>query len=136
MHLQLLAIPTAGGEKAAEDEHRTRHCCLQKLRCSSQGDHPDLTLNAAWATRLDLFRLVSDKPLDNGHTCRRKPHRLTLDENPAQFDAVRQSRDDQAAGCAADSTCDGSRSSSSDLDFSSFIIGDGALTARFVRIVK
>jgi hypothetical protein len=63
-----------------------------------------------------------------GTAGRRETQRLALDQDSGQLDAVQQSLDNQAAGCSAGATASagaGSRTSSIDLDFSSFIIGEG-----------
>ena len=73
---------------------------------------------------------MPDQAFHYRHTGRCKTLRLALDQDTNKLDAVQQSLDNQAAGSAA------ARASSSDLDFSSFIIGDGPLTARLVLIVR
>ena len=79
---------------------------------------------------------MPDQAFRDRYAGRRKAQGLALDQDPTELDAVKQSLENQAAGCAAGSAGAGSRTSSKDLDFSSFIIGEGVLTARLVRIVK
>ena len=79
---------------------------------------------------------MPDQAFADRHTSRCKTQRLALDQGSGELDAVQQRLVNQAAGCPAVAAGAGSRTSSSDLDFSSFIIGDGVLTARLVRIVR
>jgi len=107
MHLQLLAMPAAGSEKATQNEPGARLHRLQRARDRSQRDQADLTIDTARATSLELLGLVSEHPLDNRYAGRREAQRLPFDKHAGQFDAVQQSPGDQAVGCAALSASEG-----------------------------
>ena len=114
---------------------------MQPLCRCTQGDGLDFAFDTPWAARFKLLGLMPDQAFHYRHTGRCKTLRLALDQDTNKLDAVQQSLDNQAAGSAAAwstaaSAGEGSRASSSDLDFSSFIIGDGPLTARLVLIVR
>ena len=95
-------------------------------------------LDAPRAARFDLFRLMPDHTLRYRHLGRSEPQSAALDQNSGQFNAVQLSLNSQAAGCSAatTSTAASSRTSIIDLDFSSFIIGDGSVTARFILMIR
>mgnify|MGYP001417973632 CR=1 FL=1 len=110
---------------------------MQPLCRRPQGDGLDFTLDVSWATRFNLLRLMPDQTFRYRHTGWRKTQRFALDQGSSEFNAVQQSLvNNQAAGSAAASAGAGSRTSSKDFDLSSFIIGDGVLTARLVLIVR
>lgn len=133
----LLAVAAPGGQKARQMEGSPRICRLQPLCRGTQSNGLDFTFDTSWTTRFELFGLVPDQTFHYRHTSRRKTQRLALDQDSSELDAVQQSLSNQAAGSpAASSAGSGSRACSSDLDFSSFIIGDGPLTARLVLIVR
>ncbi len=136
MQSRLLAVPAARRQKAGQTKLRARSRRLQPLRHAAQGNRLDFAFDAPPAAGFELFRLVPDQAFADRHAGRRETQRLALDQGSGQLDAIQRSLDNQAAGCPAASPAAGSRTSSIDFDFSSFIIGDGEVTARLVRIVR
>ena len=138
MQSQLFAALTSGGQKARQMNRHSRCRRLQPLGRLAQTDGLDFALDAPRATRFDLFRLMPDHTLRYRHLGRSEPQSAALDQNSGQFNAVQLSLNSQAAGCsaAATSTAASSRTSIIDLDFSSFIIGDGSVTARFILMIR
>jgi len=134
MQPRLPAVPAAGGEKTAQLQPCPGTRGLQPACRFAESDRRQLTLDAAMAAGLELLRLVTDQALRDRYAGRGEAQRLALDQDSAELDPVQQRLGVQAAGCSP--VAAGSRTSSSDLDFSSFIIGDGALTARLVLIVR
>ena len=120
--------------------NRHSRCCrLQPLRRLAQTNGLDFTLDAPRATRFDLLRLVPDHTFRHRHAGRGETQRFALDQDSGQFNAVQLSLNNQAAGCSAaasTTTTASSRASIIDLDFSSFIIGDGSVIARLVLMVR
>ena len=120
--------------------NRHSRCCrLQPPRRLAQTDGLDFTLDAPRATRFDLLRLMPDHTFRYRHAGRGETQRFALDQDSGQFNAVQLSLDSQAAGCSAaasTSTATSSRTSIIDLDFSSFIIGEGSVIARFILMVR
>jgi len=104
----------------------------------------DFTLDAPWIACFDLLRLVPDHAFRYRHGSRGKTQYLALDQDSGQFNAVQLSLNNQAAGStstsasasASTSGAASSRASIIDLDFSSFIIGEGSVTAFFILIVR
>ena len=106
----------------------------------------DFTLDLPWVARFDLFRLVPDHAFRYWHGGRGETQHLALDQDSGEFNAVQLSLNTQAAGStsASDSASDSASASSTassrtsiiDLDFSSFIIGEGSVTAFFILMVR
>ena len=136
MQSWLLAVAAPGSEKPRQPERRPRTRRLQPACRRTQGNRLDFTLDTSWAARFDLLGLMPDQAFRDRYAGRRKAQGLALDQDPTELDAVQQSLENQAAGCAAGSAGAGSRTSSIDFDFSSFIIGEGVVTARLVLIVR
>ncbi|MBS1229156.1 MAG: hypothetical protein H6R17_2433 [Proteobacteria bacterium] len=112
---------------------------LQPSRRLTQTDGLDFALDTPRATRFNLLRLVPDHTFRYRHLGRGETQRAALDQDSSQFNAIQLSLDSQAAGCSAaasTATTASSRTSIIDLDFSSFIIGDGSVTARFILMVR
>ena len=115
---------------------------LQPSGRLAQSNGLDFTLDAPWVTRFDLFRLVPDHAFRYRHGSRGKTQYLALDQDSGEFNAVQLSLNNQAAGStsASDSASASSTASSRtpiiDLDFSSFIIGEGSVTAFFILMVR
>ena len=111
---------------------------LQPLGRLAQADGLDFTFDAPGAPRFNLFRLVCYHAFRYRHGGRRETQRLALDQDSGEFDAVQLSLNYQAAGAdsVSTSTAATSRTSIIDFDFSSFIIGDGPVTAFFILMVR
>ena len=138
MQSQLLAVLTSGGQEAGQMHRHSRCRRLQPLGRLAQTDGLDFALDAPRTARFDLFRLMTDHALGDRHSGRGETQRTALDQDTGQFKLVQLSLNNQAAGCsaAATSTAASSRTSIIDLDFSSFIIGDGSVTARFILMIR
>ena len=81
MQSRLLAVPAPGGEKARQLERCARRCRLQPLCRRAQGNGVDFALDAAWAARFKLLRLVPDQAFHYRHTGGREAQRLALDQD-------------------------------------------------------
>ena len=118
----------------------SRSCRLQPPGRLAQTDGLDFALDAPRATRFNLLRLVADHTFRHRHLSRGETQRFALDQCSSQLNAVQLSLYSQAAGsttaAASTSTVASSRTSIIDLDFSSFIIGDGSVIARLVLMVR
>lgn len=139
MQSQLFAVLALGGQEAGQTNRHSRCRCLQPLGRLAQTDGLDFTLDAPRTTRFDLLRLMPDHTFRYRHPGRGETQRTALDQDSSQFNAIQLSLDNQAAGCSAAataSTAASSRTSIIDLDFSSFIIGDGSVIARFILMVR
>ena len=139
MQSQLFAVLTSGGQKARQMNRHSRCRRLQPLGRLAQTDGLDFALDAPRAARFDLFRLMPDHTLRYRHLGRSETQCAALDQDSGQFNAVQLSLNIQAAGCSAaasTTTTASSRASIIDLDFSSFIIGDGSVIARLVLMVR
>lgn len=90
-------------------------------------------------TCFDLFRLMPDHTFRYRHGGWGKTQRLALDQDTGDFNAIQLSLGNQADGCSAStagSAAASSRTSIIDFDFSSFIIGEGVVTAFFILMVR
>jgi len=115
---------------------------LKPLGRLAQTNGLDFTLDAPWITCFDLLRLVPDHAFRYRHGSRGITQFLALDQDSSEFNAVQLSLNNQAAGSTSasasvsTSSTASSRTSIIDLDFSSFIIGEGPVTAFFILMVR
>ena len=137
MQSQLFAALTLGGEKSNHPNLRPRCCGLEPPCHISQSDRLNIALNSPLNSGFSLLRLVSNNAFDNRHSRRSKTKRLSLDQGPGQLNAIQLSLDNQLAAAslafAAGSSC---AAANIDFDLSSFIIGEGVVTARFILMVR
>ncbi len=148
MQSKLLAVLALGGEKTGQTKRSSRRGGLQPLGGRTQADGLDFTLDAPWTPRFHLFRPMPDHTFHDRHAGRGETQRFALNQGSGQFDrifrSIQQSLDNQAAGCSAGlaaasagaDTAASALASIIDLDFSSFIIGDGVVMARLVLMVR
>ena len=138
MQTQLLAVPAFRRQKAGQMNSRSRCRRLQPLGRLAQADGLNFTLDAPLTTGFKLLRLVPDQAFDDRHRGWSETQRLALDQRSSEFNAVQLRLNNQAAGAASATASAGAagRTSIIDLDFSSFIIGDGSVTAFFILMVR
>ena len=148
MQSKLLAVLALGSEKTGQTKRSPRRGGLQPLGGRAQADGMDFTLDAPWTPRFHLFRPMHDHTFHDRHAGRGETQRFALYQGSGQFDRIfrsmQQSLDNQAsatasagAGVATGAVTGASALTSIiDLDFSSFIIGDGVVMARLVLMVR
>ena len=139
MQSQLFAALASCSKKARQPQVRPRRRGLQPFGGFTQTDGLDFTFNPPWATGFDLFRLMSNDAFRNRHAGRGVTQRLALDQCSREFDAVQLSLGNQFAGAGWTSASAAGCSSWASIierDFSSFIIGEGVVTARFILMVR
>jgi len=136
----LSAVAAARGEKTADTQCRSGSRGLQPLRRLTDGQCLDVAFDLPRAAGFDLLRAVRDQAFDHRHAGRGVTQGFPLDQRAGQLEAIQcgdsANPDTQAAGAAGDSLGAASRVSSIDFDFSSFIIGEGVVTARLVRMIR
>ena len=135
MQSQLLAALTARCQKARQSNQHSRNCRLQPLRRFAQTDGLDFALDAPCAACFNLLRLMSNHAFGNRYGCRCIAQGTTFHQRSNQFNPVQLSLNNQLAAAALVSA-GASEAASIDFDFSSFIIGDGVVTAFFILIVR
>ena len=135
MQSQLLAALTARCQKARQSNYCTWNRRLQPLRHFAQTDRLDFTLDAPCATRFNLLRLMGNHALGNWYGGRRVAQGTTFNQCSNQFNPVQLSLNNQLATAALVSA-GASEAGSIDFDLSSFIIGEGVVTAFFILMVR
>lgn len=110
--------------------------CLQPPGGLAQTDGLDFTLDTPCTTRLDLVRLMPDQYFRYRHGGRGITKCLALDQDAGEFYAIQLSLNNQSAATSATSAAGSSWAPIIDFDLSSFIIGEGVVTARFILTVR
>ncbi len=141
MQSGLPAVTASGGEKTAQSQRYSGTGFLQPAGCRSDGYRLDVAFDLSRVAGFDLFRVVGDQAFDDRYPGRSEAQRFAFDQRTGQLDAIfgaiQPTLAIQAAASPAGASAGaGSRASSIDFDFSSFIIGDGVVTARLVRMIR
>ncbi len=139
MHSQLFAVLASRSQKTGHIQHNSGSCTLKPVSCVAKGNRLYVASNPPWTPGLHLLRLVFKHTFGHWHASRGKSQRLALDQGSAEFDPVQSSLDNQAAVSASvlpSAAASSEAAAIIDLDFSSFIIGDGVVTAFFILMVR
>ena len=135
MQSQLLAALTARCQKACQSNHRSWYYRLQPLRRFTQANRLDFAFNATCTARLNLLRLMGNHAFSHRYGCRCIAQGTAFNQRSNQFDPVQLSLNNQFAA-AAPVSAGASAAASIDFDLSSFIIGEGVVTAFFILMVR
>ena len=135
MQSQLLAALTARCQKARQSNQHSWNCRLQPLRRFAQTDRLDFALDAPNAACFNLFRLMSNHAFGNRYGCRCITQSATFHQRSNQFNPVQLSLNNQLAAAAL-ASAGASEAVNIDFDLSSFIIGEGVVTAFFILMVR
>ena len=133
MQNQLSTVAAARGEKPDDLETLTERRAGKPAGGVAQRLDRDLELDAPLAAGLHHFALMAQLRVADRHAGRGIANCVALDQDAGQAQLIPyQVRQAASAGAAA-----GAASPPiSDLDFSSFIIGDGVVTARFILTTR
>lgn len=133
MQNQLSAVTAARGEEPGDLEALAERRAAEPAGLVAQRLDRDLELETPLAAGLDHVALMAQLRFADRHAGRGVANCVALDQDAGQAQLIPcQVRQAASAGAAA-----GAASPPiSDLDFSSFIIGDGVVTACFIFIVR
>src|SRR5450759_1948175 len=150
---QLLAVAALAGEESGDFHLHSRPGCRHQTRFALEGQTGHLALHRALGAGFDLLGSVAEPEIDHRNTGRRVAQRVEFDQFAGQHELVVQyaqaaagAATAGAAGAAAAATAAsaglgasaafGASPFSTERDFSSFIIGEGAVTAAFICTVR
>jgi len=130
---QLLGAPALRAQETFHRERAVQPRPGEQARLHVEGNGGDLGAHLSFGSGFDQLGFVAQPELEGRDACGRVPQRSELDQPSADPDLV------QAAGASAGFASAGRGSaprSIMDLDFSSFIIGEGAVTALVILTIR
>ena len=131
---QFLRAPALRAQESLEPGSCSQLRLGQQPRLRRESDGADLGLHLPPAARLFLLRLVPDLEFDRGDAGGGVAQRAELDQVAFNLDLVQAAG--AGAGAAASAGRPSPRPSISDFDFSSFIIGEGVVTALVILTMR
>jgi hypothetical protein len=136
---RLPAVAAFPSEKSRDGHTAAETRTGQQLRISLEGHRGELALDLAFVSGFHLFGFVLDAEIQDRDAGRSVPQGVEFDDPAGQYRSVAgQFLQTPAGASAMGSTFASAFASgfSTDFDFSSFIIGEGVVTAPFICTTK